>query len=102
MISQINSVAKAVSAVAGTAAVGCGVVGALPCAAVAGGISQAAWVVSTVTEAGLAVDKCSGGSTAWDCGKEALYLTGYVFGGSKAMGALRGVLPARTDKGLDV
>ncbi|WP_244293765.1 RHS repeat-associated core domain-containing protein [Streptomyces sp. MJM8645] len=105
VISHINSVATAVWAVSGTVAVGCAVVGALPCAAVAGGISGAAWLVTTVTQVGLVADKCSSGTSAWDCGEAAGYLTADVAAsplGLKGLGALRGILPARTDKSLDV
>ncbi|MFD4535847.1 RHS repeat-associated core domain-containing protein [Kitasatospora sp. NPDC058397] len=105
VISHINSVATAVWAVSGTVALGCAFVGALPCAAVAGGISGAAWLVTTVTQVGLVADKCSSGTSAWDCGEAAGYLTADVAAsplGLKGLGALRGVLPARTDKSLDV
>ncbi|MER6363759.1 RHS repeat-associated core domain-containing protein [Kitasatospora sp. NPDC001527] len=104
VISQINSVATAVTAVAGAVAAGCAVVGALPCTGVALAVARTAWAVTTVTEVALVIDKCNGGK-AWDCGKEVAYLTADVaapLGGSVVMGALKGVRPARVDKSLDV
>ncbi|WP_266318811.1 RHS repeat-associated core domain-containing protein [Kitasatospora sp. NBC_00240] len=102
VISQINSVATAVTAVAGTVAVGCAVLGLLPCAGVAGVISRVGLAVTTITEVALVIDKCTYGS-GWDCGKEAAYLTADVAtaGGFPAvMNGLRGAKPVAVEGSL--
>ncbi len=99
VIAQINSVATAVTAVAGTVAVGCAVFGLLPCAGVAGVISRVGLAVTTITEVALVIDKCTYGS-GWDCGKESAYLTADVAtaaGFPVVMNALRGAKPAAVE-----